>query len=40
VGKRADLTIVDRDLFGIPSGDVLKAKFTDTIVDGEVVHPR
>ncbi|MDB5349616.1 MAG: dan [Planctomycetota bacterium] len=40
VGMRADLTIVDRDLFTVPAADILKAKVTETIVDGEVVYAR
>ncbi len=38
VGMRADLTVVDRDLFKAEPMDVLKAKVSMTVVDGEVVH--
>ena len=37
VGMRADVTVVDRDLFKAVPRDVLKAEVTTTIVDGEVV---
>ncbi|MEJ7639136.1 MAG: amidohydrolase family protein, partial [Singulisphaera sp.] len=37
VGMRADVTVVDRDLFEAEPRDVLKAKVTMTVVDGEVV---
>lgn len=40
VGMRADLTVVDRDLFHAPPPEVLGAKVTETIVEGEVVHRR
>ena len=36
VGMRADVTVVDRDLFAVKPIDVLHAKVTETIVDGEV----
>jgi predicted amidohydrolase YtcJ len=38
VGMRADVTVVDRDLFRVEPKDVLDAKVTATIIDGEVVH--
>jgi predicted amidohydrolase YtcJ len=37
VGLRADVTVVDRDLFKAKPLDVLKAKIVATVVDGEVV---
>jgi predicted amidohydrolase YtcJ len=37
VGMRADVTVVDRDLFKAEPKDVLKARVTMTVVDGEVV---
>ena len=40
VGMRADLTILDRDLFAVPPAEILKAKITDTIVEGEPVYHR
>jgi predicted amidohydrolase YtcJ len=39
VGMRADLTVVDRDLFRVAPKDVLGATVTATIVDGRVEHP-
>ena len=38
VGMRADITVVDRDLFAVKPIDVLRAKVTETIVDGEVAY--
>ena len=40
VGMRADLTLIDRDLFAVPPSEILDAKVTETIVDGEVVFRR
>jgi predicted amidohydrolase YtcJ len=37
VGMKADLTVVDRDLFKAPPIEVLRAKVVMTVVDGEVV---
>ena len=37
VGKLADFTIVEGDLFAMPAPDLYKAKVLYTIVDGEVV---
>ena len=37
-GLRADLTVIDRDLFKVPPRDVLKAKVVMTVIDGEVVY--
>lgn len=37
-GMRADLTIVDRDLFKAKPLDVLKARVIMTVLDGEVVY--
>jgi predicted amidohydrolase YtcJ len=39
-GLRADLTIVDRDLFKVTPLELLKARVTSTIVDGEVVYSK
>ena len=36
-GMRADLTVLDRDLFKVTSTDLLKSRVVMTIVDGEVV---
>ena len=38
VGRRADVTVVDRDLFKIPPDDLLKVKVRMTIVEGEPVY--
>lgn len=40
VGMRADLTVVDRDVFRVTPADVLTTKVEATIVDGEVVFDR
>jgi predicted amidohydrolase YtcJ len=37
VGMRADVTVVDRDLFRVKPLDLLQAKVTATLVDGEIV---
>jgi predicted amidohydrolase YtcJ len=39
-GMRADLVVLDRDLFKVQPLDLLKAVATETIVDGEVVFQR
>jgi predicted amidohydrolase YtcJ len=38
VGKRADLTVFDRDLLTVPEAEILSAKPLLTVVGGEVVH--
>ncbi len=40
VGKRADVTIVDRDLFTTPTRRLRRTKVNMTIVDGEIVYRR
>ena len=35
---RVSLTIIDRDLFTAQPAEILKAKVTETIVDGETVY--
>jgi predicted amidohydrolase YtcJ len=40
VGKRADLVVLDRNLFGLPAGEIALAQVDFTIVDGVVVHAR
>ena len=40
VGLRGDLTLIDRDLFSVPPSEILKAKVTATIVEGEAVYRR
>lgn len=37
VGKRADITVIDRDPFKVSPGEVLQAKVTATIIDGEPI---
>ncbi len=38
IGKRADVTVVDRDLFRVAPEDVLQSDITETIIDGEIVY--
>ena len=38
VGRRADLTVVDRDLFQIPTEELLRVRVRMTIIDGEPVY--
>jgi len=38
VGKRADLVVLDRDLFAIPSTEINDARVLLTLLDGEVVY--
>jgi len=38
VGKRADLTVFDRDLLTVPEPEILQAQVVLTMVGGEVVH--
>ena len=38
VGMKADLTVVDRDLFAIKPVAILGAKVLETIIEGEFVH--
>jgi predicted amidohydrolase YtcJ len=40
VGMRADVTVVDRDLFKVEPMKVLRSRVTMTIVDGEAVFDR
>ena len=39
LGKRADLTVFDRDLLTVPEAEILSAKPLLTVVGGEIVHP-
>jgi len=39
-GKRADLVVLDRDLFAQPAGEIALAEVDLTLVDGTVVHAR
>jgi predicted amidohydrolase YtcJ len=38
VGQRADLAVIDRNLFAVPSGHVADARVEMTIASGRVVH--
>ena len=38
VGHRADLTVIDRDLKAIDPAEILKARATATIIDGEIAY--
>ncbi len=38
VGRLADLTVVDRDLFGASAEEIRQARVTATIIEGEVVY--
>ena len=38
VGKRADLTIVDRDLEKVDAAGLRKARVLATVIGGEVLH--
>src|SRR5215831_7147292 len=40
VGKRADLVVLDRNVFGHPAGEIALAQVDLTIVDGTVVYAR
>ena len=37
VGKRADLTVLDRNMFEIPTSEISDATITATIFDGRTV---
>ncbi|KAG2107672.1 amidohydrolase family-domain-containing protein [Suillus discolor] len=38
IGKKADFVILDRDIMTVPIEDILSAKVTATVIDGEVVY--
>jgi predicted amidohydrolase YtcJ len=38
VGKRADLIVIDRDLFGIPVTEINEARVLQTLMDGVEVY--
>ncbi|MCA1056034.1 amidohydrolase [Rossellomorea aquimaris] len=38
VGKKADLVVLDRNLFAVEPEEILEAKTIMTIMDGEIVH--
>jgi predicted amidohydrolase YtcJ len=37
-GKRADLVVIDRDIFNVPITDVHATKVGLTIIDGKIVY--
>ena len=39
-GMLADITVLDRDLFAIPEGEIKDAQVALTILDGEIVYQR
>jgi hypothetical protein len=39
-GKRADLVVLDRNLFAHPAGEIAQARADLTIIDGVIVHAR
>ena len=38
VGKRADLIVLDRNLFEIPAAEISEANVTMTIFDGRIIY--
>jgi len=40
VGKRADIVVLDRNLFEIPATEISEARVVMTLLDGETVWPR
>ncbi|MFT4415259.1 amidohydrolase [Fredinandcohnia humi] len=40
VGKKADIVILDRDLFAVDPSEILEAKVQMTLMDGKVVYER
>jgi len=38
VGKRADMVVLDRDLFTIPSTEISEAQVVMTLLDGEIIY--
>lgn len=39
VGKRADLVVLDRDVFAVPATQINEARVVETLLDGETVWP-
>jgi predicted amidohydrolase YtcJ len=37
-GKRADIVILDRDLFAIPATEISDARVVMTLLDGEIIY--
>ena len=40
VGKRADLVVLDRDVFAVPATQINEARVLETLLDGQTVWPR
>jgi predicted amidohydrolase YtcJ len=40
VGKRANLAVLDRNLFGIPATEISDTKVLVTLFEGKAVHGR
>ncbi len=40
MGKRADFTVIDRDIFRVPPSEILEARVTLTVVGGRLVYER
>ncbi|KAG2052126.1 hypothetical protein BDR06DRAFT_958191 [Suillus hirtellus] len=38
IGKKADFVVLDRDIMTVPIEDILSAKVTATVIDGEVAY--
>jgi predicted amidohydrolase YtcJ len=38
IGKKADFVVLDRDIMTVPMDDILGAKVTATVIDGEVEY--
>jgi len=38
VGKRADIVVLDRDLFSIPSTEISETQVVMTLLDGEIIY--
>ncbi|KAG0707174.1 amidohydrolase family-domain-containing protein [Suillus ampliporus] len=38
IGKKADFVVLDRDIMTVPMGEILGAKVTATVIDGEIQY--
>jgi len=38
IGKKADFVVLDRDIMTVPIEEILGAKVTATVIDGEAVY--
>ena len=38
IGKKADFVVLDRDIMTVPMEQILGAKVTSTVIDGEIVY--